>query len=72
MATVGIIGDWSALWFSRDLQTSALIASLAVTAWGTGESIGRLMGGKLITLTSQRFAGAYLGIIGCVVFFYVY
>ena len=69
MATVGIIGDWSALWFSRDLQTSALIASLAVTAWGTGESIGRLMGGKLITLTSQRFAGAYLGIIGCLVFF---
>ena len=40
MATVGIIGDWSALWFSRDLQTSALVASLAVTAWGTGESIG--------------------------------
>ena len=69
MATVGIIGDWSALWFSRDLNTSALIASLAVTAWGTGESVGRLMGGKLITLTSQRFAGAYLGIIGCVVFF---
>ena len=69
MATVGIIGDWSALWFSRDLKTSALIASLAVTAWGTGESIGRLMGGKLITLTSQRFAGAYLGITGCVVFF---
>ena len=69
MATVGIIGDWSALWFSRDLKTSALLASLAVTAWGTGESIGRLMGGKLITLTSQRFAGAYLGIIGCVVFF---
>ena len=69
MATVGIIGDWSALWFSRDLKTSALIASLAVTAWGTGESIGRLMGGKLITLTSQRFAGAYLGIIGCLVFF---
>ena len=69
MATVGIIGDWSALWFSRDLQTSALLASLAVTAWGTGESVGRLMGGKLITLTSQRFAGAYLGITGCVVFF---
>ena len=69
MATVGIIGDWSALWFSRDLKTSALLASLAVTAWGSGESIGRLMGGKLITLTSQRFAGAYLGIIGCVVFF---
>jgi|TARA_B110000438_G_scaffold257624_1_gene265843 MFS family permease len=69
MATVGIIGDWSALWFSRDLQTTALLASLAVTAWGTGESIGRLMGAKLITLTSQRFAGAYMGIIGCVVFF---
>ncbi len=69
MATVGIIGDWSALWFSRDLKTSALLASLAVTAWGSGESIGRLMGGKLITLTNQRFAGAYLGIIGCVVFF---
>ncbi len=69
MATVGIIGDWSALWFSRDLKTTALLASLAVTAWGTGESVGRLMGAKLITLTGQRFAGAYMGIIGCVVFF---
>ena len=69
MASVGIIGDWSALWFSRDLKTTALVASLAVTAWGTGESIGRLLGGKLIELTNQKFVGAYMGIFGCVIFF---
>ena len=69
MATVGIIGDWSALWFSRDLKTTALVASLAVTAWGAGETIGRLSGGKLIEYTNQKFVGAYLGIIGCTIFF---
>ena len=69
MASVGIVGDWSALWFSRDLKTTALVASLAVTAWGTGETIGRLSGGKLIEYTSHKFVGAYLGIIGCVLFF---
>ena len=40
-ATSGIIGDWAALWFSRDLKTTALVASLAITAWGAGVSIGR-------------------------------
>ena len=70
MATVGIIGDWSALWFSRDLKSTALIASLAVGAWGAGESIGRLLGEKLINYTNEKFVGAYLGIIGCV-FFYI-
>ena len=69
MATVGIIGDWSALWFARDLKTTALVASLAVTAWGAGETIGRLSGGKLIEYTNQKFVGAYLGIIGCTIFF---
>ena len=69
LATVGIIGDWSALWFKRDLLTSAFIASLAATAWGLGESIGRLLGSRLIQATNQKFAGAYLGIIGCIVFF---
>ena len=50
-------------------NTTALVASLAVTAWGTGESIGRLLGGKLIELTNQKFVGAYMGIFGCVIFF---
>ncbi len=68
MATVGIIGDWSALWFSRDLKSTAFIASLAVGAWGAGESIGRLLGSKLIYYTSEKFVSAYMGIFGCVFF----
>ena len=68
-ATSGIIGDWAALWFSRDLKTTALVASLAITAWGAGVSIGRLLGAKLIELTNQKFVGAYMGIFGCVILF---
>ena len=68
-ASVGIVGDWSAVWFEKELKTTLFLASLAVVAWGSGESIGRFLGSYLIKLVNEKFVGAYLGLIGCFLFF---
>jgi len=68
-ASVGIVGDWSAVWFEKELKTTVFFATLAVVSWGCGESLGRFAGSFLIKLINEKFVGGYLGLIGCVIFF---
>ena len=68
MGTVMALVDWAPLWFERELLTTSLIASLTIVSWSGGETIGKFLGAKLIILTNEKIIGAYIPLIGSLIY----
>lgn len=65
----GIIIDWSALWFSKDIKTPLYLSSLGLIFFSSGGIFGNLFSNQLIHIFSEKVVGCHFVIIGAFVLF---
>ena len=66
-ASIGIILNWSSLWFINDLLGPVYLAGFVLLFFNIGEISANIMASKLIKIFNEKFVGPYLTIIGSVV-----
>jgi len=65
----GIIIDWSALWFTKELNAPLYLASLGLIFLSFGGIFANLFSNQLINLFSEKIVGCYFVIFGSIVLF---
>ena len=65
----GIIIDWSALWFTKELNAPLYLASLGLIFLSCGGIFANLFSNQLINLFSEKIVGCYFVIIGSIILF---
>ena len=65
----GIIIDWSALWFTKELNAPLYLASLGLIFLSCGGIFANLFSNQLISLFSEKIVGCYFVIIGSIILF---
>ena len=65
----GIIIDWSALWFSKELKTPLYLSSMGLMFFSSGGIFANLFSNQLINLFSEKVVGCYFVIIGSLLLF---
>lgn len=65
----GIIIDWSALWFSKELKTPLYLSSLGLMFFSSGGIFANLFSNQLINIFSEKAIGCYFVIIGALLLF---
>ena len=63
----GIIIDWSALWFTKELNAPLHLASLGLIFLSLGGIFATLFSNQLINLFSEKIVGCYFVIFGSVI-----
>ncbi|MDC0497982.1 MFS transporter [Alphaproteobacteria bacterium] len=63
----GIIIDWSALWFTKELNAPLYLASLGLIFLSLGGIFATLFSNQLINLFSEKIVGCYFVIFGSVI-----
>ena len=66
-ASIGIILNWSSLWFINDLLGPVYLAGFVLLFFNIGEISANIMASRLIKIFNEKFVGPYLTIIGSVV-----
>ena len=65
----GIIIDWSALWFTKELNSPLYLASLGLIFLSFGGIFANLFSNQLINLFSEKIVGCYFVIFGSIILF---
>ena len=65
----GIIIDWSALWFTKELDAPLYLASLGLIFLSLGGIFANLFSNQLINLFSEKVVGCYFVIFGSILLF---
>ena len=65
----GIIIDWSALWFTKELDAPLYLASLGLIFLSLGGIFANLFSNQLINLFSEKVVGCYFVIFGSTLLF---
>jgi len=65
----GIIIDWSALWFTKELNAPLYLASLGLIFLSFGGIFANLFSNQLINLFSEKIVGCYFVIFGSILLF---
>ncbi|MDC0453218.1 MFS transporter [Alphaproteobacteria bacterium] len=65
----GIIIDWSALWFTKELNAPLYLASLGLICLSCGGIFANLFSNQLINLFSEKIVGCYFVIFGSLILF---
>ena len=65
----GIIIDWSALWFTKELKAPLYFASLGLIFLSFGGIFANLFSNQLINLFSEKIVGCYFVILGSIILF---
>jgi len=65
----GIIIDWSALWFTKELKVPFYLASLGLIFLSFGGIFANLFSNQLINLLSEKIVGCYFVIFGSILLF---
>ena len=65
----GIIIDWSALWFSKELKTPLYLSSMGLMFFSSGGIFANLFSNQLINLFSEKVVGCYFVLIGSLLLF---
>ena len=65
----GIIIDWSALWFTKELDAPLYLASLGLIFLSLGGIFANLFSNQLINLFSEKVVGCYFVIFGAILLF---
>lgn len=65
----GIIIDWSALWFSKDLKTPIYLSSMGLMFFSLGGILANLFSNQLVKFFSEKVVGCYFVIIGSLLLF---
>ena len=65
----GIIIDWSALWFSKELKTPLYLSSMGLMFFSSGGIFANLFSNQLINTFSEKVVGCYFVIIGALLLF---
>ncbi len=65
----GIIIDWSALWFTKELNAPLYLASLGLIFLSFGGIFANLFSNQLIKLFSEKIVGCYFVIFGSIILF---
>jgi len=65
----GIIIDWSALWFSKELKTPLYLSSMGLMFFSSGAIFANLFSNQLINIFSEKVVGCYFVIIGSLLLF---
>ena len=66
----GIIIDWSALWFTKELYAPLYLASLGLIFLSLGGILANLFSNQLINLFSEKIVGCYFVIFGSTLLFF--
>ena len=66
----GIIIDWSALWFTKELYAPLHLASLGLIFLSLGGILANLFSNQLINLFSEKIVGCYFVIFGSTLLFF--
>ncbi|MDC6448134.1 MFS transporter [Alphaproteobacteria bacterium] len=66
----GIIIDWSALWFTKELDAPLYLASLGLIFLSLGGIFANLFSNQLINLFSEKIVGCYFVIFGSTLLFF--
>ena len=66
----GIIIDWSALWFTKELNAPLHLASLGLIFLSLGGILANLFSNQLINLFSEKIVGCYFVIFGSTLLFF--
>ena len=66
-ASIGIILNWSSLWFLNDLKGPIYLAGFILLFFNIGEVTSNFMASKLINFFNEKIVGPYFTMIGSVI-----
>ncbi len=68
-ASIGIILNWSSLWFITDLSGPLFLAGFIILFFNLGEISSNLIGSFMIKKFSEKIVGPFFGMTGAIILF---